>query len=114
MDITDDTGPLAGPVLVLRIGPRRIVLAQGVNRVGRDAACDVHLNDASVSRMHARLSVSQLSATVEDLGSKNGTWVQGVPIHDATEIADGDELMFGAIRTRFMIDRPDTPTTHEF
>ncbi len=112
MDTTDDTGPLIGPVPVLRVMDRRVELAQGAIRVGRDSECEVRLNDVSVSRVHARLLVALLSVTVEDLGSKNGTWVQGVPIHGPTPISDGDELMFGTVRARFGIDRPDDPTTH--
>lgn len=100
-----------GSRLVLHVVGRRIMLAPGINRVGRDHDVIVYLNDASVSRAHARIIVEGIEATVEDLSSKNGTWVNGVPTHTSTTLADGDELMFGSVRARFVIERPDDPTT---
>lgn len=100
-----------GPRLVLRTGVRRIVLGAGINTVGRVREADVYLDDASVSRAHARIVVEHGKAAVEDLESKNGTWVQGVPIHGSTPLADGDELMFGTVRFRFFVERSDDPTT---
>ncbi len=100
-----------GPKLVLHVIGRRIMLVPGINRVGRDNDVNVHLNDASVSRAHARIIVEGATATVEDLSSKNGTWVNGVPTHGPQVLTDGDELMFGSIRARFVIERPDDPTT---
>ena len=55
--------------------------------------------------------VDGTAAIVEDLSSKNGTWVNGVPTHASTTLSDGDELMFGSVRARFVIERPDDPTT---
>lgn len=100
-----------GTRLVLHVVGRRIMLAPGINRVGRDHDVIVYLNDASVSRAHARIIVEGTTATVEDLSSKNGTWVNGVPTHTSTTLTDGDELMFGSVRARFVIERPDDPTT---
>ena len=51
------------------------------------------------------------AATVEDLGSKNGTLVQGQRVQTATTVAHGDELLFGNVKARFVIDRRDDPTT---
>ena len=79
---TDITDP--GPVLVLRVGSRRIVLGPGITTVGRDHEGDVYLNDPSVSRVHARILVENGTATVEDLKSKNGTCVQSEPITGPT------------------------------
>ena len=100
-----------GPRLVLHVIGRRIMLIPGINTVGRDHDANVHLNDASVSRAHARIVVEASKATVEDLASKNGTWVNGVPTHESKALTDGDELMFGSVRARFVIERPDDPTT---
>jgi DNA-binding winged helix-turn-helix (wHTH) protein len=111
MRSANDAPPEDGYVLVLRVGARRIALGAGVNTVGRDKDSDVFLNDASVSRAHARIAVQRGAVHVEDLSSKNGTWVQGLPIHEPTPLADGDELMFGTIRARFFKERPDDPTT---
>ncbi len=56
--------PLTGPELV----------------VGRDAGCAVRLDDPSVSTRHARLQRTAVGVEVEDLGSRNGTWVDGEPV----------------------------------
>ena len=106
---TDITNP--GPVLVLRVGSRRIVLGPGITTVGRDHEGDVYLNDPSVSRVHARILVENGAATVEDLKSKNGTCVQSEPITGPRALADGDEIEFGSVKVWFIIERPDDPTT---
>lgn len=109
---SDVIEPLATmPRMVLHVIGRRIVLGIGINTVGRDHDARVRLNDGSVSRVHARILVEGTVATVEDLDSKNGTWVQGVPTHSAVTLNDGDELMFGSVRARYIVERPDDPTT---
>lgn len=108
---TDDTVPLQAPVLTLRVGNRRFVLRDGANTVGRDAECDVRIKDTGVSRVHARVEVAGLDVVVRDLGSKNGTWVQGVPIHAPTPISHGDDVMFGTVVARFVVEPADEPTT---
>lgn len=95
----------------LKLGHRTILLAQGANAVGRDPAADVFVNDASVSRQHARLVVNGSVATVEDLGSKNGTFVRGQRIGEATAVANGDELEFGHVKATLVVTRLDDPTT---
>ena len=109
MSLSDVRAP--GPVLVLRVGIRRVVLRPGITTVGRDHEGDVYLNDPSVSRLHARLIVENGAATVEDLKSKNGTSVQSEPINTPTVLKDGDEIEFGSVKVWFIIERPDDPTT---
>jgi DNA-binding winged helix-turn-helix (wHTH) protein len=106
-----DLIPPDGPVALLRVGGRTIVLGNGPNSVGRDPECDVHLADASVSRHHARVVVNGEQTTIEDLGSKNGTVLRGRRVEAPTPIADGDELAFGNVKVRFCLDRRDDPTT---
>lgn len=105
----DATAP--GPVFVLRVGSRRVVLGPGISTVGRDHDGDVFLNDPSVSRVHARIIVANGAATVEDLKSKNGTCVQNVAIAAPTVLTDGDEIEFGSVKVWFIVERPDDPTT---
>ena len=100
-----------GPLALLRIGSRTIVLGPGVNTVGRDAECDVCLNDASVSRVHARIAVDGSAATVEDLDSKNGTTLRGDRLSARTVLHDGDELVFGSVHAQFVVDSRGSPTT---
>lgn len=101
-------------VMSLRIGHRRHVLANGANAIGRDPGSTVCINDSSVSRAHARITIKNGQAQVEDLQSKNGTSVQNQPITGPTVLADGDEIEFGHVKGWFIIEVNDDPppTTH--
>jgi DNA-binding winged helix-turn-helix (wHTH) protein len=76
----------------LRSGRREYPLLDGENIVGRDTAAAIRLNAPGISRRHARIHVSGSSVTIEDLGSKNGTYVQGVRVGGVQELRDGDEI----------------------
>lgn len=84
-------------------GPREIALEEGETILGRDSEAGTFIDDASVSRRHARLSIAGESATVEDLDSKNGTFARGKRIHSSSPLADGDEVRLGTIRMTFRI-----------
>ncbi len=68
--------------------------------IGRSEENDIVIADPNVSRRHARLSRSENGFIVEDLGSTNGTLLDGAPI-DRERIESGDELTFGGITARF-------------
>jgi len=70
--------------------------------VGKSAACDVQLGDASVSRRHAALEVVSQRLRLRDLGSTNGTVVDGVTIVEALH-SGGEVVRIGA--TAFTVDR---------
>ena len=55
----------------------------------------VWINDESVSRRHARIRVGDDGVFLEDLGSKNGTFLRGVPVARAVRLEDGDEFTIG-------------------
>lgn len=75
------------------------VLIDGVLEVGRD--CDgLLLADPEVSRHHARFTVNRGMLTVEDLGSRNGTSVDGRPVTTPTEIRPGQLIRLGASEVR--------------
>ena len=98
----------------LHIGHRRFVLGPGVNTIGREPGCTVCINDASVSRGHARLTVENNQATLEDQNSKNGTSVMGEVITGPRVLKDGDEIEFGHVKGWFIVETSDDPptTTH--
>jgi DNA-binding winged helix-turn-helix (wHTH) protein len=102
---------LSGPRVLLKVGRRLNELGPGDNEVGRDAGCDICINDPSVSRGHARITLAGPVATVIDHGSKNGTKVNGKLIKSAVELRDGDELMFGQIAAQFQIERRESDST---
>jgi len=62
--------------------------------IGRSPTCDLVLNDVSISREHARIANREGRLTVHDLGSKNGTTVNGVAVVESP-VKDGDTITFG-------------------
>ena len=98
----------------LRIGHRRYVLSDGVNSVGRETNSTVCINDPSVSRGHARITIENEQATIEDLNSKNGTQVMGEALRTPRVLNDGDEVEFGHVKGWFIVEVDNDPptTTH--
>jgi len=74
----------------------RFPLKEGGNLVGSRSDCDVRLLHASVSRRHAILWVEDDQVRVEDLGSRNGTWIHGERAK-AGPLAAGESVLFGAV-----------------
>jgi pSer/pThr/pTyr-binding forkhead associated (FHA) protein len=73
---------------------RRVELVAPLT-VGRAADADLVLADELVSRRHVRVSQRGAGAVVEDLGSRNGTFVNGNQIHGPTRLVPGDQLQLG-------------------
>ncbi len=67
----------------------------GEVEIGRGDAAGLTLKDGEVSRRHARVAVTGGSLTVEDLGSRNGSYVNDQPLQGARELRDGDRLRVG-------------------
>jgi pSer/pThr/pTyr-binding forkhead associated (FHA) protein len=63
--------------------------------IGRDPTATVHLTDQEVSRRHAIIAIGEGQATVEDLGSFNGTHVDGTEISRETPVGVGDRIRLG-------------------
>ena len=74
---------------------RSIVLTPGENLIGRDPRAAVCLDYVGVSRRHARVTLAADGATLEDLGSKNGTRVGDAPVTAAVGLRDGDAIHVG-------------------
>jgi pSer/pThr/pTyr-binding forkhead associated (FHA) protein len=69
--------------------------------LGRDADVAVPLSSPTVSRHHARIVITGEIATLEDLGSKNGTYVRGQPVTSPVQLADGDQIRIGVFEITF-------------
>ena len=80
---------------------REIPLGDGEHMLGRDSDAKVELRSPAVSRHHARIVISGASATLEDLGSKNGTSVRGQTLTSPLQLADGDEIRIGSFVLTF-------------
>ena len=79
-----------------------IQLSQGESIVGRDDSADLSFpGESSVSRRHAKIIRSGDQVEVEDLGSTNGTFVNGARIATATALRPGDQVHFGELTARF-------------
>lgn len=80
---------------------REAPLAAGENVLGRVQEADVRILGPAVSRRHARILVAAGGATLEDLGSKNGTLLNGTRISGPVSIEDGDEIELGGAKVIF-------------
>jgi len=69
--------------------------------LGRDPKCDIFLDDVTVSRKHAEVTVGD-EVTLADLGSLNGTYVNRRRIDTAEALLDGDEIQIGKFRLVFI------------
>lgn len=114
-DVEEDAGP--GPVApdqpryLLRWGAVQIPLHPGENVLGRDPQCGCPIESSRVSRRHARILVRGGRAVIEDLGSKNGTHVQGRRVGGPTSLADGDVILLGREAVVFAVSPLDTTDT---
>ena len=86
-------------------GRREIALDPGENLIGRDREAIVWIDDESVSRRHARISIDDKGATMEDLGSKNGTFVGGEKIRKAVRLSDRELIRVGPATLTFRVLR---------
>jgi hypothetical protein len=82
-------------------GELRVPLSAPVYVLGRGMDCDIRLTHPSLSRRHARLLVQESGCTVEDLGSSNGTFVNGERVSGETSLSSGDVVHFGELRALF-------------
>jgi phosphoserine phosphatase RsbU/P len=99
------------PSLVFLAGPiagRRYKLADGEYIIGRRSDCQIFVPDMRVSRQHARLWKENEAWEIEDLGSNNGTFVNGVKVQAATLLRHDDEILIANNRIR--VESRDTST----
>ena len=85
---------------------RRVGLHEGENVIGRDPEAQVWLDEAGVSRRHARITVAGNEVQLEDLGSKNGTYVKGARLTTPCRLADGDQIRLGSVVVTFRVPPP--------
>lgn len=84
----------------------KVVPIQGRITIGRGSECDLVLDEPEMSRAHATIEVTASEIYLRDLGSANGTFVNGVQVKDAA-LYTGDQLAFD--RNRFLIEAPGMP-----
>jgi DNA-binding winged helix-turn-helix (wHTH) protein len=93
-------------------GQREIALSEGENVLGRGSDSLVWIDAQGVSRRHARVMIGAGLATLEDLGSKNGTFVNGIRLTSPVALRDGDEVRIGNVpMTLKVFARPSSTET---
>ena len=111
-----EDGTRAAPeecVYRLILGAREIELGSGESTLGRGPEATVFVDDVTVSRMHARIVVGADGPLLEDLGSKNGTWLRGRRIEAAERLKDRDDLRIGSVPMTFRAFPAGAPTQTE-
>ena len=91
--------------LVIENGERRgetVPLVHGPNLLGRAEDCSVRFAAPAVSARHCEVFVSEFGVRVRDLGSSNGTFVDGAPVVEA-DLREGQILMLGDVRLRAIV-----------
>lgn len=89
------------PAILTLPSGQRIELHDGLYVLGRQLQSDIVVNDSNVSRRHAEFERARGEVTVRDLGSTNGTKVNGVAIHGDQILQHGDVIGLGSIEIRF-------------
>jgi DNA-binding winged helix-turn-helix (wHTH) protein len=72
-----------------------VLLREGDNTIGREEGCEVWVDSTTVSRRHARIRLADGRATIEDLGSKNGTFRGEDRLSGPVALAEGDVIRLG-------------------
>jgi serine/threonine protein kinase len=94
----------------LRLEDREVPLRVGVNVIGRGRDATIRLHEKSISRHHARIVVRDAEVLLEDLDSKNGTFLHGERIGPPTRLEDGDTFRLGSVSMTLRMP-PDTGST---
>lgn len=101
--------------LVMDVGPtpgKAIPLNKPELVIGRESGCDIVINIAEVSRRHARLRSEAGGYIVEDLGSTNGTFVNGQRISGPVALRPGDRIQLGdAVTLAYQVEQYDMNAT---
>jgi len=114
-----DTSPVDGvasspPAVFCRLVWKggHATLGDGEHVLGRDPSLALSFDSASVSRRHARLLIAEGEAVLEDLASKNGTYVNDQRVTAAVRVSNRDEIRIGSVRLKFrVLDAPPSTET---
>lgn len=106
-----DSGTESQAVVSVRWNAQSVLLPLGAHLMGRRPDCGVSIDDPSVSRVHARLEITRDLLRIEDLRSKNGTFVEGRRITAPTELLNRCEIVIGEVSVQLArLDSGDAST----
>src|SRR6516162_4378912 len=101
------------PVLIIHEGERagqRWTIQNDVLTIGRGTECDLVLPERQVSRQHLKIKLIDDQYIIEDLDSKNGTWVNGQQLKGERPLRDGDEIQIAlAVKLAFIESEATAP-----
>lgn len=100
--------PGGGAALELQLVDGTRVALTGDLTIGRAPGNDLHLDDPSVSRRHARVIIGDGLAQLEDIGSSHGTWVDGARVIGQADLRDGTQIQIGNLILEVLRPRADT------
>ena len=111
-DVTQERRGRTARTLSCRIlyDRREVALEPGEHILGRSHETAVFVDSKAVSRRHARITVREDGAELEDLGSKNGTFLRGERIARPTPLRDGDDIALGSAHLTFRVLRGASST----
>lgn len=96
-------------------GPAMLAFRVSNLLIGRVADNHLTLNHGSVSRRHCRISVTQRGVLIEDMGSQNGTSVNGVPLKAPSPLRPGDIIRVGHVPLYYFgFINPDAPPAPQY
>jgi len=106
------------PVLIIRdnnnLPARHWIMEKDDIVLGRGEECDLTLDERQISRQHIRIYKEVNKFYVQDLESKNGTWVNGAQLKGSRELADGDEIQLALVTyLQFIGSGSTTPLPYE-
>lgn len=87
-----------------------VALVPGENVIGREGDGVIVVKSSTVSRRHARITLDGAGGMIEDLGSKNGTYVNDRRVEGSTPVADGDQIRIGSLLFTFRLAQSSTTT----
>ncbi|RKY23064.1 MAG: hypothetical protein DRP79_09800, partial [Planctomycetota bacterium] len=80
------------------------LLKEGVNVCGRDENCDIVIDHPQVSRNHLSVMVGPEGVVVQDLNSRNGTFVNGLRVKNTAQLKNGDTIALGKYLLKFVVE----------
>ena len=109
-DLPTESSEASATFCWLLLDGKRLPLRNGENILGRESDDGIRLDSPTVSRRHARITVARDGASLEDLHSKNGTFLGGEPVTAARPLSNGDAIGIGSVVLRFRIASRSTAT----
>jgi hypothetical protein len=103
--------PRAIPALLIR--GHEVPLAQGETLIGRSPDCRIAIVGPLVSRKHSRIVFEHGSVRIEDLGSRNGVFVNGARVEGSVTLSEGDSVLIGTTELAFFFAQVDETTRFE-